>query len=54
MDVTDVVKDITQLFWSMRPDYECHHVTEPTHGLLGHPAECHLLKVYHKEVGNDR
>jgi hypothetical protein len=30
------------------------HVTEPTGKLLGHPAECHILEVFHKEIVNDK
>jgi hypothetical protein len=50
-----VVKEVLQLFGSMGPDHNCViHVTDPTNGLEGHPAECHLYKVFHEEVGNDR
>jgi hypothetical protein len=39
----------------MRTNHKCLiHVTEPASGLAGRPAECHLLKVFHEEVGNDR
>jgi len=52
-DVTEVVEEVTQLFRIMKPDEESV-VTEKTSGLLGHPTECHLLKMFHEEVGNDR
>jgi hypothetical protein len=38
----------------MGPDHEyIIYVTEPTCGLKGHPAECHLLRVYYEEDVND-
>jgi hypothetical protein len=43
--------DVVQVFGFMRPDHECViHVTEPFRGLVGRPADCHLLKVFHEEV----
>jgi len=49
----EVVEEVTQFFRSMGPGHNIH-VMEPTCGLEGHPAECHLLKVFHEEVGNGR
>jgi hypothetical protein len=55
MNVVEVVNEMVQLFGSMGPDHGCViHVTEPTCMLVGHHTECHILKVLHKEVGNDR
>jgi len=46
MNVAEVVKEVIQLFWSMRLYHECViHSMEPTCGLVGCPAECHLLRV---------
>jgi len=54
MDVVEVVDKVLQLFGSMGPDHKCViHVMEPTCGHEGHPAESHLLKIFHEEAGND-
>jgi hypothetical protein len=40
MVVTEVVKDVIQLFGSMWPDHErIIYIMEPTHGLVGCLAE---------------
>jgi len=48
MNVIEVVKEIIQLFRSMRSDQKCViNAKEPQSGLEGRPAECDLLKVLH-------
>jgi len=52
-NVVEAVNKITQLFWSMRPDYECSiNITEPTSMLVAYPAEHHLFKVLHEDNGS--
>jgi len=54
MDVTELANEVLQLFESMGPDHECViQIREPTYGFVG-CSECHLLKVFHDEAGNDR
>jgi hypothetical protein len=52
MDVVEVVDEVLQLFGSVGPDHE-YVIMESTCGLEGHPAEYHLLIVFHEEVAND-
>jgi hypothetical protein len=41
MNVVEVVKEIIQLFWSMRSDHECIiNVMEPASGHVSHPTGC--------------
>jgi len=50
-----MVEEVLQFFGSMGTNRECViHLTEPPYGLEGRPTDCHLLKVFHEEVGNDR
>jgi hypothetical protein len=45
VDITEVVKEVLELFQFMRPDHEyVIHITEPTSGLIDHPLKCHFLK----------
>jgi hypothetical protein len=54
MDVAEVF-EVLQLFGSIGPDQECViHIKESTCGLEGCLSECHIQKVFHAEVGNDR
>jgi len=54
-DVTEMVKKVIQLYWSMRSYHKCViHIKEPASELAGCPAECHLLEVTCEEAGNDR
>jgi hypothetical protein len=36
----------------MWPYDESVHIMEPTEGLMGSPVECHLLEIFHEEVGD--
>jgi len=54
MNVGEVVKEIIQLLWPMRPDHNCViHVTKPASGFWA-PATCHLLRDLHEEVSYHR
>jgi hypothetical protein len=50
MNADEVVKEGVQLFWSMRPDYECVNILETTQRLVVSPAECLFLVVLQEEV----
>jgi hypothetical protein len=52
MDAIEVVKEMVQFFWSVRPDHKCVDITEPAHRLVGSPAEQQLLKIL--QVGKYR
>jgi len=53
MYTIEVAKEITQFFWPMRPDHRLVIiVTEPADGVVGRPAECHVLKTLREEGGN--
>lgn len=47
MYAAEVVKEVVQFFWYMRPYHEhVVKVMEPGNILVGCPAKCHFLKVF--------
>jgi hypothetical protein len=54
MDTVQVVKELQQLAWTMRPDDKCIiHVVKSSKGLVVRPLQSHFFKVPHEEVGTD-
>jgi hypothetical protein len=55
MDTVQVVKELLQLAWTMRPDDErVTHVAKSAEGLVGRPFQSRFLKVLHEDVSDDR
>jgi hypothetical protein len=53
MNVTEIVKEVISALLVHGPDRKCViHIMETVSGLVGCPAECHLLKVFLEEVVN--
>jgi hypothetical protein len=53
-DINEMVKEFISSSGPWGRIMNVIHVTEPTCRLVGHPTECHFLKVFHEEDGNDR
>jgi hypothetical protein len=55
MNAVQVVTELRQLAWTVRPDNErVVHVAEPADGLVVRPFQSRFFKVLHEEAGDHR